>query len=395
MMKKKSVKEIDVSGKRVLVRVDFNVPMTEEGGISDDMRIRAALPTIRYLRDRGCRIILASHLGRPKGEVVASLRMDPVAKRLSELLEAPVRKMDKVTGEEVREAVESLKPGEVMLLENLRFDPGETSNDEAFAKALSELADIYVDDAFGAAHRAHASTAGVASFLPAVAGLLMEKELDSLGSLLEDPARPFVAILGGNKVSDKLGVIERFLEICDQILTGGGMCFTILKAKGFKIGQSICEEERLDEVRDALNKSERSRIPLQVPVDVVAASAFAEDAAREVVGAGNIPDGWMGLDIGPETIALYEKAISKASTIFWNGPMGVFEWDAFADGTRRIAEAIAASGAVSVAGGGDTDAALKKFGLEEKITHVSTGGGASMEFLEGAALPGVEALLDK
>ncbi len=396
MIKKKTVKDVDVNGKRVLVRVDFNVPLDKAtGAITDDIRIRAALPTIQYLSEQGARVILCSHMGRPKGEVVEALRLDPVAERLSELLGAPVRKMDQVIGPEVLVVVEAMRPGDVLLLENLRFEPGETKNDPDFAKALASLADVYVNDAFGAAHRAHASTEGVAHFLPAVAGFLMEKELDTLSGLLEEPKRPFIAVLGGNKVSDKLGVIGRFLDICDEILTGGGMCFTLMKAQGLAIGKSLNEEDQLPQVRSFLDKSIEKGTALRVPEDVVVAASFAEDAEHQVVEAGEMPEGWMGLDIGPLTIEAYRASLLDAGTVFWNGPMGVFEWEAFAAGTRGVAEAIVESHAVSVSGGGDTSAALKKFGLENKFTHVSTGGGASMEFLEGADLPGVSALLNK
>ncbi len=396
MIQKKNLNDIDVRGKRVLVRVDFNVPLDKEtGAITDDIRIKSALPTIDYLRGQDARVILCSHLGRPKGEVVESLRLNPVAERLSQLLAAPVKKLDQVVGPAVQEAVEAMQPRDVLLLENLRFEPGETKNDPDFAKALASLADVYVNDAFGAAHRAHASTEGVAHFLPAVAGFLMEKELDTLSGLLDDPKRPFVAVLGGNKVSDKLGVIDRFLDICDEVLTGGGMCFTIMQAQGQEIGKSLSEEDQLAQVHSFLDKSIERGTPLRVPEDVVAAASFAEDAEHRAVAAGEIPEGWMGLDIGPITIDAYRAILLGAGTVFWNGPMGVFEWQAFEAGTRGVAEAIVDSHAVSVSGGGDTNAALKKFGLEDKFTHVSTGGGASMEFLEGAELPGVTALLNK
>ncbi len=396
MVQKKNINDIDVRGKRVLVRVDFNVPLDKEtGAITDDIRIRAALPTIDYLRGQEAKVILCSHLGRPKGEVVDSLRLTPVVERLSKLLGAPVMKMDQVVGPAVTEAVEAMQPRDVILLENLRFEPGETKNDPGLAKALASLADIYVNDAFGAAHRAHASTEGVAHLLPAVAGFLMQKELDTLSGLLENPARPFIAVLGGNKVSDKLGVIDRFLDICDEVLTGGGMCFTIMKAQGLEIGKSLSEEDQLAQVSSFLEKSVAQGTPLRVPEDIMAASEFKEDAEHKVVAAGEIPAGWMGLDIGPATIDAYRATLLKAGTVFWNGPMGVFEWEAFEAGTRGVAQAIVDSGAVSVSGGGDTNAALKKFGLENKFTHVSTGGGASMEFMEGKELPGVTALLRK
>ncbi len=395
MIRKKIVNEINVREKRVLVRVDFNVPLDKKtGAITDDTRIRAALPTIDYLRGQDARVILCSHMGRPKGEVIESLRMNPVAERLSGLLGITVRKIDQVVGPAAKAAVSEMQPRDVLLLENLRFEPGETNNDPDFAKALASLADVYVNDAFGAAHRAHASTEGVAHFLPAVAGFLMQKELVTLSGLLENPKRPFIAVLGGNKVSDKLGVIDRFLDICDEVLTGGGMCFTIMKAQGMAIGKSLNEEDQLPQVRTFLDKSLERGVPLRVPQDVVAAAEFKEDAEHEAVEAGAIPEGWMGLDIGPVTVDTYRASLLEAGTVFWNGPMGVFEWEAFEAGTRGVAEAIVASGAVSVSGGGDTNAALKKFGLEDKFTHVSTGGGASMEFLEGAELPGVTALMN-
>ncbi len=396
MIQKKNLNDIDVRGKRVLVRVDFNVPLDKEtGAITDDIRIRAALPTIDYLRGQEAKVILCSHMGRPKGEVVESLRLTPVAERLSQLLGSPVKKMDQVVGPAVTAAVEAMQPRDVILLENLRFEPGETKNDPDFAKALASLADVYVNDAFGAAHRAHASTEGVAHFLPAVAGFLMQKELDTLSALLENPKRPFIAVLGGNKVSDKLGVIDRFLDLCDEVLTGGGMCFTIMKAQGLEIGKSINEEDQMAEVHQFLDKSIEKGTPLRVPEDILAASEFKEDAEHKVVEAGGIPEGWMGLDIGPTTIDTYRAILLEAGTVFWNGPMGVFEWEAFEAGTRGVAQAIVDSGAVSVSGGGDTNAALKKFGLEDKFTHVSTGGGASMEFMEGKELPGVTALMNK
>ncbi len=394
MARKKTLKDIDISGKRVLLRVDFNVPLDKEGKITDDKRIRAALPTIEYLREKGASIILMTHLGRPKGKVVDELRLDPVARRLEELLGTPVKKVDSVIGDEVSEEAAQLKGGEILLLENLRFHPGETSNDEELARSLASLAEIFVNDAFGAAHRAHASTEGVAHFLPAVAGLLMEKELEMLGSILENPQRPFTAILGGNKISDKLGMIDRFLDIVDNLLTGGGMCFTLLKSKGMEIGDSLFEEEQLESVGHTMRKAEGSNAQLYLPEDVVVAERFEQDASYKLVAVEEIPPGWMGLDIGPKTIETYRRVIAESRTIFWNGPMGVFEWPAFEAGTREIARAVASSGAISVIGGGDSAAALRKFGLEEQVTYISTGGGASMEFMEGKPLPGVEALLD-
>ncbi len=394
MARKLTASDVDVSGKRVLVRADFNVPFNEAGEIADDKRIREALPTIRDLLDRGAAVILASHLGRPKGEVVEKLRLNPIAERLQELLGIPVKKVDSVVGEDARAAASSLKPGEILMLENTRFEPGETKNDQELARSMALLADLFVNDAFGAAHRAHASTEGVAHFLPAVAGLLMKKELDMLGSVLRDPQRPFTAILGGNKVSDKLGVINNLIGKVDDLLTGGGMCFTLLRAMGKSVGNSIVEEEQVNAVKNALKRAEALGTRIHMPRDLVVADRFSEDAAVRVVSADEIPEGWMGLDIGPLTVQEYREVITASRTIFWNGPMGVFEWELFQAGTRGIAQAVAESGAVSIVGGGDTASALKRFGLEDRVTFVSTGGGASMEFLEGKELPGVAALMD-
>ncbi len=394
MASKQTVRDVDVSGRKVLVRVDFNVPLDKQGNITDDNRIRAALPTISYLLDQGAAVILMSHLGRPKGEVVEGLRLDPVAQRLRELIEAPVTKVAQVVGPEAAAAASALKPGEVLLLENTRFEPGETSNDDALARAMAALADVYVNDAFGAAHRAHASTEGVARHLPAVSGLLMQKELEMLGGVLADPARPFTAILGGNKVSDKLGVIDNLLGKVDNLLTGGGMCFTLMKAAGHPRRQVGPRggPARLGVRGPAKAGSSGTR--LCVPSDVVVAERFEEGTPGKVVDAGSIPDGWMGLDIGPRTVEAYREIILASKTVFWNGPMGVFEWKGFEAGTLGVARAIADSGAVSIIGGGDSAAAVAKFGLEDKMTFISTGGGASMEFLEGKELPGVAALND-
>lgn len=389
---KKTVRDVDVKGKRVLLRVDFNVPLDDRGEVADDTRIRAALPTINYLLDNGAAVIVMSHLGRPKGKVVDSLRLTPVARVLEKLLGRPVRKLDQVVGPEVEEACRNASPGEVILLENLRFEPGETENDPAFAEALARLGDIYVNDAFGAAHRAHASVEGVARRLPAVAGFLMEKEIVFLSKLLEAPERPYAAVLGGSKISDKLRVMENLLGIVDHILLGGGMCFTLLKAKGLEIGKSLLEEDFLGEAVKILNSDSGAK--LHLPTDIVVAEEFSENAAGKVVSADSIPGGWMGLDIGPATVEEYAQIIGGCKTIFWNGPMGVFEWENFAQGTRKIGEAISRAEGVKVAGGGDTIAAIRKFGLEGGFTHISTGGGASMEFLEGKKLPGIEALLD-
>jgi len=393
-MAKKTIRDIDVSGKRVLVRVDFNVPLDDQGNITDDTRITAALPTLKYLLEHGASLVIMSHLGRPKGQVVESLRMNPVAARLSELLGAKVIKMDEVVGDEAEKASRALKPGEMMLLENLRFDPGETSNEPKFAAALASLGDVYVDDAFGAAHREHASVVGVAKLLPAVAGFLMENEVSFLQGLLHNPERPFVAILGGSKISDKLKVIGNLQNLVDTLLIGGGMIFTVMKADGFYTGNSIVEDDLLEEVGGMVSESGHKRATMLLPDDLVVADEFKAEAQSKVVGADFIPEGWMGLDIGPVTAGRYSELIAPAKTIFWNGPMGVFEWDKFQDGTRAVARAIAANAGTKVAGGGDTIAAIKKYGLEDKFSHISTGGGASMELLEGKELPGVAVLPD-
>ena len=394
MSNKKTIRDVDVRGKRVFVRVDFNVPL-DDGRITDDRRIREALPTIVELRRQGARVILASHLGRPDGKVISGLRLDPVAGRLSELLGVPVRKLPDCVGPEVARAVAEMRDGDVVLLENLRFHPEEEANDETFARALASVADVYVNDAFGTAHRAHASTVGITRFLPAVAGLLMEKELVYLSRILEDPRRPFVAILGGKKVSDKIGVIRNLLTRADMLLIGGAMSYTFLRAKGLNVGASPCEEDKLDLARSLMDDAAGRRIAFRLPDDVVVADRFAEDAAHRVVAAGAIPQGWMGMDIGPQTATAYADVIARAGTVMWNGPMGVFEFPAFADGTRAVAEAMAGSKAVTIVGGGDSAAAVQQMGLADRMTHISTGGGASLEFLEGKELPGVAALLDR
>jgi phosphoglycerate kinase len=390
----KTIRDVDVAGRRVLVRVDFNVPL-DDGRVADDRRIREALPTLQDLRRRGARVILMSHLGRPEGTVVESLRLDPVARRLSELLGVPVRKLDDCVGPEVERAVAEMRDGDVVLLENLRFHPGEEANDPAFARALASLADLYVNDAFGTAHRAHASTVGVTRYLPAVAGLLMEKELAYLSRALEDPRRPFVAILGGKKVSDKIGVIRNLLARADALLIGGAMAYTFLRARGYGVGASLCEADRLDLARSLLEDAEQRRVPVLLPEDVVVADRFAPDASVRVVPAQAIPEGWMGMDIGPQTAAAFSKVVRTAGTVVWNGPLGVCELAPFAAGTRAVAEAVAASGAVTIVGGGDTAAALQQMGLADRFSHISTGGGASLEFLEGKVLPGVAALQDQ
>jgi 3-phosphoglycerate kinase len=390
-MNKRSVRDLDVGDKRVLVRVDFNVPV-KGGEVTDDTRIRRALPTIRYLLSEGGCPILISHLGRPKGEPDPEYAMDPVATRLGELLGEPVEKLDAAVGPEVEEALRDWNGRGVVLLENSRFYPGETKNDPGFADQLAALADLYVDDAFGAAHRAHATTVGVARRLPAAAGLLLEEEIDYLDTVLEDPERPFVAILGGAKVSDKLGVIESLLGTADSLLVGGAMCFTFFEALGHEIGDSLVEDDYLEEAKRLMDEAGDR---LVLPVDVVVADAMEEGAESQTVPVDGIPTGKMGLDIGPETVDLFEKHISGASTIFWNGPMGVFEIDAFARGTEGVARAVADSGATSVVGGGDSVAAVNKLGLEDEMSHISTGGGASLEYVEGKELPGVAVLPDE
>jgi len=394
MWNKMTVSDLDMAGKRVLVRVDFNVPL-QDGEVADDTRIRAALPTIEYLRRQGARVILVSHLGRPKGKVVEELRMAPVARRLSQLLGTEVKTVPACVGPEVEAAAAQLKDGEVLLLENIRFYPGEEKNDPEFAKQLAAVADAYVNDAFGTAHRAHASTVGVAQLLPAAAGFLMQKELEYLGRALENPERPFLAILGGAKVSDKIGVIRSLLPKVDAIAIGGGMAYTFLKAQGYEVGKSIVDEERLELAKELMAEAKQRGVTFLLPVDVVVADKFAPDAARKVVDVSEIPADWQGLDIGPKTRKLFAKEISRAKTIVWNGPMGVFEWEPFAEGTAEIARAMAESDAVTIVGGGDSAAAVEKFGLADKMSHVSTGGGASLEFLEGKELPGVAVLKDR
>jgi phosphoglycerate kinase len=394
-MAKATVRDIDVKGKRVLVRVDFNVPLDAERNITDDTRIRAALPTVKYLLERGARVILASHLGRPKGQRKEEFSLAPVARRLEELLGQPVEKLDDCVGPQVEARVRAMKDGDVILLENLRFHQEEEANDEGFAKSLASLADTYVNDAFGAAHRAHASTAGVAGFVPGVAGFLMEKEIEVMGKALFAPERPFVAILGGAKVKDKVGVISNLIEKVDSLIVGGGMAYTFLKAKGLEIGKSIVDEEKLDLARQLMEKAKAKGVKFLLPVDVVVADRFAEDADVKVVEVSEIPSDWQALDIGPKTTEAFAREIAEAKTVVWNGPMGVFEMKPFAEGTRGVAKALADSGAVTIVGGGDSAAAILEMGFADKMTHVSTGGGASLEFLEGKVLPGVAALKDK
>lgn len=390
-MDKLTIRDIDLKGKRVLTRVDFNVPLAD-GKVADDTRIRAALPTINYMRERGAKVILVTHLGRPKG-VTESLRLDPVAVRLNEL-GVPVKKLNDCIGEEVKKAVAEMKEGDVILLENVRFYPEEEENDPKFAQELASLADIYVNDAFGTAHRAHASTEGVARLLPAVAGFLMEKEIKFFSKVLESPERPFVAVLGGAKVSDKIGVIKNLLEKVDILLIGGGMAYTFLKALGYEVGKSICEVDKLSLAKELLDLAKEKKVEIVLPVDVVIADKFAPDANTKVVPVSQIPSDWQGLDIGPQTREIFVQKVSQAKTIVWNGPLGVFEMPAFSEGTKSVGTAIANTAALKVVGGGETAEAVEKFGLADKMTHVSTGGGASLEFLEGKVLPGVAALDD-
>jgi len=387
-----SIRDVDLRGKRVFVRVDFNVPL-DRGHITDDLRIQAALPTIQYLLDHSAVVILASHLDRPKGPD-DSLRMDPVAARLGELLHRPVKKVDDCVGPVVEDQVFALRPGDVVLLENLRFHRDEEANEPVFAHALARLADIYVNDAFGTAHRAHASTVGITHYLPSVAGLLMERELKYLGRVLESPARPLVVILGGKKVEDKIGVIRNLMRLASAMLIGGGMCYTFLKATGAEIGGSLLDTEKLDLARELLRLAEERGVSVVLPTDVVAVPKVEPGAPTRVVDARAIPHGWVGVDIGPRTITVMSAPIAGAATILWNGPMGVFEIPEFAAGTRAVAQAVAQSRSESVVGGGDTAAAVEQFGLADKITHVSTGGGATLEFMEGKILPGVAALQD-
>ncbi len=418
---KKTVKDIDVRGKKVLLRCDFNVPQDKAtGAITDDKRIRAALPTIQYLLDQGAAVIACSHLGKPaatfesyvkkqveKGKDADSVKredwekslkklsLSPVAERLGELLGKDVIMAHDVVGEDAKAKAAALQPGQIMLLENTRFEKGETKNDPELAKAMASMAEVYVSDAFGAVHRAHASTAGVAAYLPAVSGFLIEKELEIMGGALANPKRPLVAILGGSKVSSKIGVINNLLDIADVIIIGGGMAYTFSAAQGGKVGDSLLEEDWKDYANDMVKKAAEKGVKLLLPVDTVVANAFAPDAEHKVVRAGEIPDGWQGLDIGPETVALYCGAVQDAGTVIWNGPMGVFEFPAFAKGTEAVAEALSKTSAITIIGGGDSAAAVAQLGYADKMTHISTGGGASLEFMEGKELPGVACLLDK
>ena len=394
-MNKKTVRDIDVKGKKVLVRCDFNVPLDENKNITDNRRIVGALPTIKYLLENNCAIILCSHLGRPKGEFKPEFSLEPVSKELSKLLDKEVIMAKDVIGEDAKQKAENLKPGQIMLLENVRFHREETDNNPEFAKQLASMAEIYVNDAFGTAHRAHASTAGVASYLPAVAGFLMEKELNFLGTTLENPERPFMAILGGKKVSDKIGVIDSLLEKVDTLMIGGGMAYTFFKSMGYNVGNSICELDKLDLAKSLMEKAKAKGVKLMLPVDTKVGKEFKEDTESKTVKYTEIPDGWEGFDIGAETIKMYQDELSKAKTVIWNGPLGLFEFDQFAIGTNAIAKVLSEIDATTIIGGGDSAAAVKKAGLQDKMTHISTGGGASLEFLEGKKLPGIECLLDK
>ena len=395
-MSKKTVRDVDVSHKRVLVRVDFNVPLSSDGKVLDDFRIRAALPTINYLVENNARVILMTHLGRPNGRVVPNLRLDPVAKALSEIINRPVKKLDDCIGEEVKKEVFNMKDGDIILLENLRFHKEEKENNPEFAKELASLGEVYVDDAFATAHRIAASTVGVASYLPAVAGLLMEKEINALTKVLTAPEHPFVAVLGGAKVSDKIGVIQNLMDKVDAFLIGGGMCFTFLKAKGYKIGYSLCEDEKLSFAQELLKEAKEKGIKVILPADVVVTPEIKEGAPSRVVDIEEIPGDEIGVDIGPRTVDIFKSELSKAKMIVWNGPLGVFEIKQFAKGTYDIAEFIGTlDGVTAVAGGGETAAALRRFGADKKITHVSTGGGAFLKFLEGHSLPAIDVLEEK
>lgn len=393
-LNKKTIEDIDVQGKRVLVRCDFNVPL-KDGVITDDKRIRASLPTIKYLLEHGAKVILCSHLGRPKGEFKPEFSLKPVAARLSELLGFEVKIADDVVGESAQKLASEVPEGKAVLIENVRYEKGETKNDPELSKKFAALADIYVNDAFGSAHRAHCSTTGVADYLPAVCGYLIQKEISVMGTALADPKRPFVAILGGAKVSDKIGVIENLLDKVDTLIIGGGMAYTFFKAQGHTIGTSICEEDKIALAKETMEKAAQKGVKFLLPVDNKVGREYDANTESMVVDSDDIPDGWMGLDIGPATQELFSNAIKGAGTVVWNGPMGVSEWDNFAEGTIAVAKAVAESGAISIIGGGDSAAAVQKLGFADKMTHISTGGGASLEFLEGKELPGIAALNDK
>ncbi|MDR1002316.1 MAG: phosphoglycerate kinase [Oscillospiraceae bacterium] len=394
-LNKKSVEDIDVSGKRVLVRCDFNVPFDAEGNITDTKRIDEALKTIKYLLDNGAKVILCSHLGRPKGEFNMKYSLAPVAEYLSKVLGFEVKIAEDVVGESAKALASSVEAGKAVMIENVRFCKEEEKNDPEFSKQLASLAEVYVNDAFGTAHRAHASTAGVADYLPAVCGYLIQKEIKVMGTALADPKRPFVAILGGAKVSDKIGVIKNLLEKVDTIIIGGGMAYTFMKALGYSIGSSICEDDKIELAKDMMAEAQAKGVNFVIPTDNRVANAFAPDAESKIVDSDKIPSGWQGLDIGPVTEGKFTEAIKGAGTVVWNGPMGVSEWEAFASGTIAVAKAVAESGAISIIGGGDSAAAVEKLGYADKMTHISTGGGASLEFLEGLVLPGIACLNDK
>ena len=394
-MNKKTVRDIDISGKKVLVRCDFNVPQKEDGTITDNRRIVAALDTIKYLIEHNAKVILCSHLGRPKGEFKKEFSLAPIAQELSKLLGKEVKLASDVIGPSATELTNNIKEGEVVLLENVRFHREETDNDPEFAKKLASFADIYVNDAFGTAHRAHASTAGVAAYIPAVSGFLIEKEINFMGNALENPERPFMAILGGKKVSDKIGVIEALLEKVDTLLIGGAMAYTFFKSMGYGVGNSICELDKLDLAKEIMEKAKAKGVKLMLPIDTKVGKEFAPDTESKVVKFTEIPDDWEGYDIGTETIKMYVEELKKAKTVVWNGPLGLSEFDQFAVGTNTIARALADSDAITIIGGGDSAAAIEKIGLSDKFSHISTGGGASLEFLEGKKLPGIECLLDK
>ena len=394
-MNKKTVKDIDLKGKRVFVRCDFNVPMDENRNITDNTRIVAALPTIKYLLEQNCKLILASHLGRPKGEYKPEYSLAPVAKELSKLLGKEVIMANDVVGEDATSKASNIKEGEVLLLENVRFHKEETENDTEFSKKLASMAEVFVNDAFGTAHRAHSSTTGIASYLPAVSGFLIEKELKFLGNAVNNPERPFVAILGGAKVSDKIGVIDSLLEKVDTLMIGGGMAYTFFKAQGYEVGNSICEMDKLDLAKSAMEKAKQKGVKLMLPVDTKVGKEFKADTESKTVKYTEIPADWEGFDIGAETIKMFSDELRNAKTVIWNGPLGLFEFDQFAIGTNEIAKVLSEIDATTIIGGGDSAAAVKKAGLEDKMTHISTGGGASLEFLEGKKLPGIEALMDK
>ncbi|WP_274307997.1 phosphoglycerate kinase [Solibacillus daqui] len=394
MFLKKSMNDVDVKGKRVFVRVDFNVPM-EAGQITDETRIRAAIPTIEQLVNAGAKVILASHLGRPKGEVNEEMRLTAVGTRLAEIMNKPVTKLDESIGEAVEAAVNNMQDGDIVLLENVRFHKGEEKNDAALAQEFAKLADLYINDAFGAAHRAHASTEGIAKFVPAVSGLLMEKELDVLGKALSNPERPFTAIIGGAKVKDKIGVIENLLDKVDHLIIGGGLVFTFVKAMGHDIGKSLLEEDKIELAKSFIEQAKAKGVQLHMPVDAVVANEFSKDAQTQVVAIDAIPSDWMGLDIGPKTAENYAEVIKASKLIIWNGPMGVFEMEKFANGTKTVADAMAVTEGYTIIGGGDSAAAVEKFEVADKMDHISTGGGASLELMEGKALPGIVALNDK